>query len=165
MNRRSKLILATSVIAPTLAWSQPTSFDNLTCQSNIEQELTSRQMPNDPVAKLEARYKALKLQDEGADEVGSQLNVIFWKICDDQYVLLQKKDRVQAVLKIPEQYRANGPVINCVPLNKAKKGYYIGVPGKLDGKINRPEAAWLLDEKQMKFVPAEPASLQCERDP
>ncbi|MBV8632987.1 MAG: hypothetical protein JO002_00710, partial [Burkholderiaceae bacterium] len=64
MTQATKLKLAMFALAPSFALAAPAQhgFDNLTCQSNIEQELAGRQMPNDPVAKLEARYKNLKLQ-------------------------------------------------------------------------------------------------------
>ena len=163
MTRASKLFLTAILLAPILALAQTPqkSFDGLSCQSNIEQELQGRQMPNEPVSNTEARYKSLGLKDNGADEIRDQLNAVIWRICGDQYVLLQKKDRVQAVLKVPQQYRNSGDLINCVAQDKAKLGYYLAVPAK--GRPGSAQAAWMLDEKNLKFVAADPAKLECER--
>jgi hypothetical protein len=166
MKMRLKTTLTLIALAtPALALAQPPrNFDGLTCQSNIEQELNGRQMTNEPVVNLEARYKSLNLKDDGADEISGQLNAVTWRICGNQVVLLMKKDRVKAVLKIPEQYRDKGDIIPCEPVDKSRKGYYLAVPGKNGPKGIHTEATWRLDEKTLTFT-LEPVPLECEHEP
>lgn len=161
----AKKLAVIACATPVLAFAQPPrNFDGLTCQSSIEHDLVGRQMSNEPVVKIEARYKSLDLKDDGADEISDQLNAIFWHICGDQYVLLMKKDRVQTALKVPEQYRAKD-LIPCEPTDKTRKGYIIAVPGKPGAKSIHADAAWVLDEKQGRFVTLDSTKLECEGGP
>ncbi len=161
------LAFLVTLFASGFAFAGPakSDFDGLTCQSNIAQELVGRKMSNEPVVKTEARYKSLDLKDLGADEISDNLSSIVWRICGNQYVLLMKKDRVQSALKIPEQFRNSGEVMTCMPLDKALTGYYLAVSGKRSAKSIHADAAWVLDEKQAKFVLVESAVLECEREP
>lgn len=159
------LALVQALALPVLAQAQPRSFDGLSCTSNIEQELAGRTMPNETVAVLESRYKALGLKDVGGDEISDKLSLTTWRICGDQYLLLQQGDRVKSVLKIPEQYRSSGDVFPCVPVGGKDGGYIIAVPGARGKSNRRSVAAWRLDEKALKFNPVQPGVLECEREP
>ena len=59
-------------------------------------------MSNETIVVLEERHKDLGLKDVGASEISDRLNVISWRICGEEYVLLEDKDVVRDVLKFPK---------------------------------------------------------------
>ena len=59
-------------------------------------------MSNETIAVLEERHKDLGVKDLGASEVSDRLFVITWRICGEEYVLLEDKDTVRDVLKFPK---------------------------------------------------------------
>jgi hypothetical protein len=59
-------------------------------------------MPNERIVVLEERHKDLGLKDLGAQEISDRLFLISWRICGDEYVLLEDKDVVRDVLKFPK---------------------------------------------------------------
>ena len=63
-------------------------------------------MSNEKIVVLEERHKDLELKDLGASEVSDRLTVISWRICGEEYVLLEDKDLVRDVLKFPTHSKA-----------------------------------------------------------
>jgi len=76
-------------------------FDSVRCGSDIRKALIGRKMPNEKIAVLEEKHKDLGLKDLGASEISDQLSVISWRICGEEYALLEDKDTVRDVLKFP----------------------------------------------------------------
>jgi hypothetical protein len=60
---------------------------------------------------LEERHKDLELKDVGASEISDRLNVISWRICGEEYVLLEDKDVVRDVLKFPKHSKTRGHLL------------------------------------------------------
>lgn len=52
-------------------------------------------MSKETIVVLEETHKDLGLKDVGASEISDRLNVISWRICCEEYVLLEDKDVVE----------------------------------------------------------------------
>src|SRR5262245_35098313 len=148
------------------AASAPKSFHGLSCGMDIEHALLGREMPNERVASIEARHKDLALRDLGGYEVSDKLFLIFWRICENEYVLLEQGTRVRAVLKIPEAFKGSGDAIICYPVGKKPAETIIAISSSIQTeKTIRPAAAWKVDEKRISFVPISTVQLDCDRSP
>ena len=141
-------------------------FDSVRCGSDIRKVLIGRKMPNEKIAVLEEKHKDLGLKDLGASEISDQLSVISWRICGEEYALLEDKDTVRDVLKFPKHSKESPEFIGSCQLNgQDLPGTVIGVLKNDDGaKILPAASAWKIDEKQMKFVELTPEGLRCSRD-
>jgi len=141
-------------------------FDSVRCGSDVRKALISRKMSNETIVVLEERHKDLGLKDLGASEISDSLNVISWRICGEEYVLLEDKDTVRDVLKFPKHSKESPAFIGSCQLNGQNvPGTAIGIlKNENDTKILPAVSAWKIDEKQMKFVELKPEGLRCPRD-
>ena len=140
-------------------------FDSVRCGSDVRKALIGRKMPNEKIVVLEERHKDLGLKDLGGSEISDQLSIISWRICGEEYVLLEDKDVVRDVLKFPKHSKESPAFIGSCQLNgQDLPGTAIGVLKNEDGKILPAVSAWKIDEKQMKFVELKPEGLRCSRD-
>lgn len=123
-------------------------------------------MPNEKVVVLEGRHKDLGLKDLGASEISDQVSVISWRICGEEYVLLEEKDIVRDVLKFPKHSKDSPAFVGSCQVNgRDLPGTAIGVLKNEEGvKILPAVSAWKIDEKQMKFTELKTAELRCSRD-
>ena len=141
-------------------------FDSVRCGSDVRKALIGRKMPNEKIVVLEERHKDLGLKDLGASEISDHLSVISWRICGEEYVLLEDKDVVRDVLKFPKHSKDSPAFIGSCQLNgQDLPGTAIGVLKNENGvKILPAVSAWKIDEKQMKFVELKTEGLRCSRD-
>ena len=123
-------------------------------------------MSNERVVVIEERRKDLGLKDLGASEISDRLSVISWRICGEEYILLEDRDIVRDVLKFPKHSKDAPEFIGSCQLNGHDvPGTAIGVLKNEDGaKTLTAESAWKIDEKQMKFVALPTDGLRCSRD-
>jgi len=141
-------------------------FDTVRCGSDIRKGLIGRKMPNETIAVLEQRHKDLELKDLGSSEISDRLSVISWRICGEEYVLLEDKGTVKDVLKFPKHSKESPEFIGSCQLNGHDvPGTAIGVLKNENGvKMLPAVAAWKIDEKQLKFVELQAEGLRCSRD-
>src|SRR5436190_12343239 len=141
-------------------------FDSVRCGSDVRKALLGRTMSNQKVVVLEERHKDLGLKDLGASEISDRLTVISWRICGEEYVLLEDKDVVQDVLEFPKHSKDSPAFIGSCRLNGHDiPGTAIGVLKNENGvQILPAVSAWKIDDKQMKFVELNPEGLRCSRD-
>jgi hypothetical protein len=141
-------------------------FDSVRCGSDIRKALLNRTMPNEKVAAIEERHKELGLKDLGATEISDRLSVISWRICGEEYVLLEDKHLVRDVLKFPKHSKDTPQFVGSCQLNGHDvPGTAIGVLKNEDGLASLPAViAWKIDDKQMKFVELKTEGLRCSRD-
>src|SRR5438552_14161325 len=133
-------------------------FDSVRCGSDVRKALLGRKMPNEKIAVLEERHKYLGLKDLGASDISDRLAVISWRICGEEYVLLEDKDVVQDVLEFPKHSKDSPAFIGSCRLNGHDiPGTAIGVLKNENGvQILPAVSAWKIDDKQMKFVELNP---------
>lgn len=141
-------------------------FDSVRCGSDVRKALLGRKMSNETIVVLEERHKDLALKDLGTSEISDRLSVISWRICDEEYALLQDKDVVRDVLKFPKHSKQTPAFIGSCELNgRNVPGTAIGVLKNENGtEILQAISAWKIDEKQMKFVEFKTEGLRCLRD-
>jgi hypothetical protein len=91
---------------------------------------------------------------------------VSWRICGEEYVLLEDKDAVRDVLKFPKHSKDSPAFIGSCQLNGHDvPSTAIGVLKNENGVAILPAvAAWKIDDKQMKFVELKTEGLRCSRD-
>ena len=141
-------------------------FDSVRCGSDVRQALLGRTMSNERTVVIEERHKNLGLKDLGGTEISDRLFLISWRICGDEYVLLEDRNVVRDVLKFPKHSKDSPQFIGGCQLNGHDvPGTAIGVLKNEDGvEILPAVSAWKIDDKQIKFVKLETAGLRCSRD-
>jgi hypothetical protein len=141
-------------------------FDAVRCGSDVRKALLGRTMSNERIAVLEQRHKELGLKDLGAQEISDRLTTISWRICGEEYVLLEDKNVVRDALKFPKHSKDSPQFIGSCQLNGHDlPGTAIGVLKNENGVGNLPAVvAWKIDEKQKKFVELKTEGLRCSRD-
>ena len=141
-------------------------FDSVRCGSDVRKALIGRKMSNETIVVREERHKDLGLKDLGASEISDSLNVISWRICGEEYVLLEDKDTVRDVLKFPKHSKESPAFIGSCQINGQNvPGTAIGIlKNENDTRILPAVSAWKIDEKQMKFVELKTEGLKCSRE-
>ena len=141
-------------------------FDSVRCGSDVGKALLGRTMRNEKIVTIEERHKDLGLKGLGGQEISDRLFLISWRICGEEYVLLEDKDVVRDVLKFPKHSKESPEFFGSCQLNGHDlAGTAIGVLKNEHGVAILPAvAAWKIDDKQMKFVQLQPEGLRCSRD-
>lgn len=143
-------------------------FESVRCGSDIAKALIGRKTANEPVVRIEARHKDLGLKDLGAEIISDdeRLSIIFWQICGDEYVVLQDGNTVKDALKFPKHSKDTPQFDGQCQLNGKDLPYFaVGVLKNEEGaKMLQAVVAWMIDEKQKKFVPLPTEGLRCGRD-
>jgi hypothetical protein len=141
-------------------------FDSVRCGSDVRKALLGRKMSNEAIAVLEERHKDLGLKDLGASEISDRLSAISWRICGEEYVLLEEKNTVRDVLKFPKHSKESPAFIGSCQLNgRDLPGTAIGVLRTADGVEILPAVnVWKIDDKQLKFVELKREGISCSRD-
>ena len=155
------------VLFSAAAMAKPaTGFKNIKCGTNIAKALMGRYMPNETVSVTEAKYKDLGLQDLGGTEISNTIFSISWMICGDEYLLLEKRDIVRDVLRVPEHSKSSPENIagECQVNRVKRKDAIVAI---LDGSATTPylpaKSAWRIDEAKVRFVPMSTSGLSCSR--
>ena len=143
-------------------------FEDVRCGSDIAKALIGRKIASEPVVKVEERHKDLGLKDLGADIVSDdeRLNLIFWQICGDEYVVLQYGNTVTDALKFPKHSKDTPQFDGFCELNGKKlPEVVLGVLKKEEGAaMLQALQAWKIDEKKKKFIPLPTEGLRCGPD-
>jgi len=141
-------------------------FDSVRCGADIRNALLGRTMPNERIIAIEERHKDLGLKDLGGTEISDRLFLISWRICGEEYALLEDQRVVRDVLKFPKHSKDSPEFIgSCQSNGHDVSGTTIGVLKNEDGvEILAAVVAWRIDEKQMKFVKLQTEGLRCSRD-
>jgi hypothetical protein len=141
-------------------------FDSVRCGSDVRKVLVDRTMPNEKVVLIEERHKDLGLKDLGGTEISDRLFLISWRICGEEYALLEDRGVVRDVLKFPKHSKDSPEFIGACQLNGHDvPGTAIGVLKNENGVEILPAViAWKIDDKQMKFVKLQTEGLRCSRD-
>ena len=140
-------------------------FESVRCGSDVRKTLIGKKTSNEPVIAIEARHKDLQLKDLGADEISGRLNIIFWSICGEEYVVLEDDNTVRDALKFPKHSKDSPQYTGVCQLNgKDLPGYAVGVLKNEEGAQMLPVvSAWKIDEKQKKFVELPTEGLRSSR--
>ena len=141
-------------------------FSGIRCGADIPKALIGRVMSNERVAVIENRHKDLGLKDLGGTDISERpaLFAASWKICGDEYMLLEDGHSVvRDVLKVPEHSKSSPEFIGECLNNGAK------MPGTIVAILNNEQgrdtlsakAAWKLDKRSAKFIKISTDGLGC----
>ena len=143
-------------------------FESVRCGGDIPKAMIGRKTVNEPVVQIEARHKDLALKDLGAEIVSDdeRLSLIFWMICGEEYAVLEEKNFMRDVIKIPKHSKETPEFVGSCQLNgKDLPGVVVGVLKNEEGAAKLPAVkVWKIDEKQKKFVELPTKGLRCGRD-
>ena len=141
-------------------------FETVRCGSDIAKALIGRTMSNERVAVIEQRHKPLGLKDLGGSEISDSLFLVSWKICGDEFALLEEKDVVRDVLKFPPHSKDSPEFIgSCRSNGKEMDDAIIAVLENRAGAEDLPgKVAWKIDEVGKKFIELSAEGLLCPRD-
>jgi hypothetical protein len=141
-------------------------FDSVRCGSDGRNALLGRTMTNEKVVVIEERHKDLELKDLGGTEISDRLFLISWRICGEEYALLEDQGVVRDVLKFPKHSKDSPQFIGSCQLNGHDvPGTAIGVLKNENDVESLPAViAWKIDKKQTKFVELQTEGLRCSRD-
>jgi hypothetical protein len=126
-------------------------------------------MRNERSVVIENRHKDLGLKDLGGSDLSdaSKLFLASWRICGDEYMLLEDGHSVvRDVLKVPEHSKTS-PEFTGECQNKGTKmrGTIVAILNNEAGKDTlSAKAAWKIDEKTAKFIKIPTDGLGCPRD-
>jgi len=124
-------------------------------------------MSNERIVVLQERHKELGLKDLGGTEISDRIFLISWRICGEEYVLLEdQKNIVRDVLKFPKHSKDSPEFIGSCQLNGHDlPGTVIGVlKDEAGAELLPATTAWKIDDKQVKFVKLQTEGLRCSRD-
>ena len=141
-------------------------FDSVRCGSDVRKTLLGGTMTNEKVSVIEERHRDLGLKDLGGTEISDRLFLISWRICGEEYGLLEDQGVVRDVLKFPKHSKDSPQFIgSCQSNGHDVPGTTIGVLKNEEGVEVLPAVtAWKIDDKQMKFVKLQTEGLRCFRD-
>jgi hypothetical protein len=111
-------------------------FESVRCGGDVRKAMVGRKTANEPVVVIEARHKDIDLKDLGAEIISDdeRLNLIFWRICGEEYAVLEEEDVIKDVLKFPKHSKDSpqfvgscqsnghdlpGVVVGCLRMKKA----------------------------------------------
>ncbi len=128
-------------------------FDSVRCGSDVRKALLGRKMSNEKVMVLEGRHKELGLKDLGGSEISDSLSLISWRICGEEYALLEDNSVVRDVLKFPEHSKASPQFVGSRQLNGHDvPGSAMGVLKNEDGVKMLPAVIALEDRRETDEV-------------
>ena len=143
-------------------------FESVRCGGDVRKAMVGRRTANEPVVVIEARHKDIDLKDLGAEIISDdeRLNLIFWRICGEEYAVLEEEDVIKDVLKFPKHSKDSPQFEGSCQLNgRDVEGVVIGVLKNEEGAAMLPAVkVWKIDEKQKKFVMLQTDGLRCSRD-
>ncbi len=166
---RMQILLSSSALVLSLlcrsGMCASDGFSAVRCGSDIPAELIGQTMKNERIVVIEERHKNLGLKDLGGTEISERLFLISWKICGDEYDLLEENGIVRDVLKSPPHSRQAPKFIGSCQIHSHElPDSIIAVLDRKEGaEMLRARFAWKIDEKRAKFVKLSTEGLLCPR--
>jgi hypothetical protein len=141
-------------------------FKNVKCGGDIPKAMIGQRSVNEPVVKIEARYRALGLKHLGADEISDKLSSINWLICGTEFITLEdNKDIVRDAMPFPPHSKKTPAFSSYCELNGKKlPDIFVGIlNAEVAGDQLPVISAWKIDIKNAKFIKASTEGLRCPR--
>jgi len=166
MNRRFSFLSAAVLLGASTVACASDGFGSVRCGADIPKALIGQTTSDERVVVIEKRHKDLGLKDLGGSEVSDRLFLASWRICGDEYALLEEKNAIRDAIKVPAHSRDAPEFVGaCRAGGKDESATIIAVLKNEAGAATLPAtAAWKIDEKTMKFVQLGTDGLRCPRD-
>jgi hypothetical protein len=85
-------------------------FDSVRCGADVRKALLGTKMTNEKVTVIEERHKDLELKDLGGTEISNRLFLISWRICGDEYALLEEPECRERRAEISQTFKGLAPI-------------------------------------------------------
>jgi hypothetical protein len=169
MRKFTAILPLTLFLFCTGAFPPPDGFSGVKCGGDISAALIGRSMGNERGVVIENRHKDLGLKDLGGTDISDRppLFAASWKICGDEYMLLEDGHNVvRDVLKVPAHSKTSPLSIGeCQNNGKKMPGTIVAILNNEQGKATlSAKAAWKIDGKTSKFIKIPTDGLGCPRD-
>lgn len=166
MNKTLTILSAIVLLACGNVSRASDGFGAVRCGTDIPKTLIGRAMSNESDGVVEARHKDLGLKDLGGSDISERLFLASWRICGDEYAVLEEKDVVRDVLKFPPHSKDAPEFIGSCRINgKELPDTIIAVLENHKGAEALPAtAAWKIDKAGKRLVKLPTAGLLCPRD-
>jgi hypothetical protein len=141
-------------------------FGAVRCGSDIPKTLIGRAVSNERDVEIEGRHKDLGLKDLGGSDISDRLFLASWRICGDEYQLLEEKDIVRDALKFPTHSKDAPEFIGtCRIHGKQMPDTIIAILENRKGVEALPAtAAWKIDKAGKRLIKLSVEGLLCPRD-
>jgi hypothetical protein len=166
---KSACLLACISVAASLSFGSGASadeFEKVRCDADIPKAMIGQRSPNQPIAALEKKYRAIALKGLGGDEISDTLSSVNWMICGNEYiVLVDRGGLVRDAMAFPSHSKSS-PAFSaiCQLRGKDLPDIFVGVlDGSTAADLLPVQAAWKIDQKRGKFVKASTEGLSCPR--
>jgi len=161
------LLLVTGLLVTSAFGGGSDGFTGIKCGSDIAKALIGNRMSDETIVVFEKRHADLGLKHLGADEISDRLNSVSWSICGSEYLVLEDRDIVRDVLKVPPHSKASPEFLGMCDINgKESEDIVVAIldDEKEPGASALPaKVAWKIDQKKMKFVSVPVEGLRCPR--
>src|SRR3984893_8812065 len=100
--RTKRIIAISALVIPLFCMTSiygADGFDSVRCGSDVRKALLGWKMLNEKVVVLEERHKDLGLKDLWGEEISDRLFLTSWRICGEEYVLLEDQGIVETVIQ------------------------------------------------------------------
>jgi len=151
------------------AWGQSAiadEFEKVRCDSDIPKAMIGQGAPNERVAVLEKKYRALGLKDLGGDEISDRLSSVNWLICGAEFIsLVDRSGVVRDVLPFtPHSKRSPAFSGICQVKGQDLPDIIVAILDGVPAADYLPvQVAWKIDQQRAKFVKVSIAGLVCPR--
>jgi hypothetical protein len=133
---------------------------------DLARSLIGQRGSNEPVVAIEGRHKDLALKDLGASDFGA-FSSINWMICGKEFMVLEDNhtDIVHDALQLPPHSKQSPEFQGyCKSKGKPMPQTVVAILRDQAGQAELPaDAAWLIDEKAVKFVKTQTDDMLCPR--
>ena len=85
-------------------------FDSVHCGADVQKTLLGSTMTNEKVSVIEERHKDLGLKDVEGTEISDRLFLISWRICGEEYALLEDQGVVRDRPEIFQTFEGLAPI-------------------------------------------------------
>lgn len=156
------LVAAASLVSDPLRAAD--GFERVRCDQPIVPALVGvRSTASEPVVRIEARRKSIRLEHLGAEIVDDSASTVFWRVCGRPFVVLDARNVWRDAIELPPHSR-EAPTFStasCEVGGRKIGGIFLGVfssRGTDGGSLWPVKAAWRVDLKLGKFVALDAAA-------
>ena len=161
--------------APSAA-ARADAFSNVHCSADVPKSLIGKTLPNKPSAVLEAAHKDIRLKDLGGSDLDDNLFLGSWQMCDHEYQLLVRHDRIEDALEFPAHSRRQPAFLGACILQGSRVDHVVAVlDNPAPRTANQPRyapddttslasiAAWRVDAGTRRLTKMVTSGLRCPR--
>lgn len=169
MTIRSFVVLPASLCAMAFASTAfaagKDAFDAVKCDGDVAKTLVGQSIPNTPVEALEKKHAAIRLKNEGGDEISDAISYTGWSICGTSYHVLQRGDTVTDVLAAAQDPKHPVAIGECTANGSRVPGIVFAILDASKGESMLPATdAWRIDAKKGTFAKIDGAGVACSRE-